>query len=56
MLRLLLLGLIGVAAYKIGKELYRSIPSEFEPAPAPAGDVRRTGDDSKSGGGDAGDR
>jgi hypothetical protein len=34
MLRLLLLGLIGVAAYRIGSEFLRTIPSDFEPVPA----------------------
>ena len=56
MLRLLLLGLVGFAAYRIGKDLYQSIPSEFEPAPAPAGNTGRTRGDGKSGGGHVGDR
>jgi hypothetical protein len=56
MLRLLLLGLIGVAAYRIGKEMYQSIPSDFEPVPAPAGKTKRTQGRSKSGGGNVGDR
>jgi hypothetical protein len=56
MLRLLLLGLIGVAAYRIGKEMYQSIPSDFEPVPAPAGKTKRTQGRSKPGGGNVGDR
>jgi hypothetical protein len=62
MLRLLLLGLIGVAAYRIGSEFFRTIPSDFEPVPAPAGNPEqsRTTDKGKSNsefrGGDVGDR
>ena len=37
MLRLLVLGLIGLAAYRIGKEMVDSVPSDFEPMPTPAG-------------------
>jgi hypothetical protein len=43
MLRLLLLGLIGVAAYRIGSEFFRTIPSDFEPVPSPAGNPVRSG-------------
>jgi hypothetical protein len=62
MLRLLLHGLIGVAAYRIGSEFLRTIPSDFEPVPAPAGNPEqsRTTDQGKSNsesrGGDVGDR
>lgn len=62
MLRLLLLGLIGVAAYRIGSEFLRTIPSDFEPVPAPAGNPeqsRTTGQrqgNSGSRGGHVGDR
>jgi hypothetical protein len=42
MLRLLLLGLIGVAAYRIGSEFLRTIPSDFEPVPAPAGNPEQS--------------
>ena len=63
MLRLLLLGLIGVAAYRIGSEFFRSIPSDFEPVPAPAGNPEHSGaaghgrgKTASRGGGDVGDR
>jgi hypothetical protein len=42
MLRLLLLGLIGVAAYRIGSEFLRTIPSDFEPVPAPSGNPEQS--------------
>lgn len=54
MLRLLLLGLIGVAAYRIGGEFFRTIPSDFEPVPSPADQGQ--GDLELRGGGDAGNR
>jgi hypothetical protein len=61
MLRLLLLGLIGAAAYRIGSEFFRTIPSDFEPVPAPAGNPEQSrttdqGSNSESRGGDVGDR
>ena len=62
MLRLLLLGLIGVAAYRIGTEFLRTVPSDFEPTPAAAANSeqsRMTGQrqgNSRSRGGHVGDR
>jgi hypothetical protein len=63
MLRLLLLGLIGVAAYRIGSEFIRTIPSDFEPVPSPAGNPgrsrateRETGKSQSQDRDDAGDR
>lgn len=63
MVRLLLLGLIGVAAYRIGSEFFRTIPSDFEPVPAPAGNPEHSttggpGHDRSGfqGGDDVGDR
>jgi hypothetical protein len=62
MLRLLLLGLIGVAAYRIGSEFFRTIPSDFEPVPAPAGNPEKSRttnqgkNNSESRGSDVGDR
>jgi hypothetical protein len=56
MLRLLLLGLIGVAAYRIGSEFLRTIPSDFEPVPASAGNPEqsRASDRGQSGSGSRG--
>lgn len=59
MLRLLLLGLIGVAAYRIGSEFFRTIPSDFEPVPSPAGNGaadRQAGKSRSQDSDDAGDR
>jgi hypothetical protein len=63
MLRLLLLGLIGVAAYRIGSEFFRTIPSDFEPVPSPTGNPKRSsrtgqkpGSSESPEGSDAGDR
>jgi hypothetical protein len=50
MLRLLLLGLIGVVAYRIGSEFLRTIPSDFEPVPSPAGNPGRSGATSRKSG------
>ncbi|WP_432286508.1 hypothetical protein SLT36_07115 [Aminobacter sp. BA135] len=41
MLRTLALLVVGYAAYRIGREFIASVPSDFDPVPAPSDTPRR---------------
>ena len=45
MMRILLFGLVGYVAYRVGREFVESVPSDFEPVPAlPSPDSLRRAD------------